>query len=381
MPSLRPSTGIGDRDAHVAFGGVPVPGHHAPSILVLCLALLVAVALPAHGADGDPPGQGAPGTRAERPATAAEVRALVDAWMPHLLQAGGGSEDLSAELRNAASNATATEVALARTMRTFPGVMAALHGDPDGDRDVMEEAVQSALESGDGRVVIKAFGDIDRDLLYVPVAPCRIVDTRVAGGQIAAGTSRGFDVTAVGGSYAFQGGATDNCGGVGAAGNFAAAVLTLTVPAAAASGSLTAFAFGATQPSATSLEFPLGQSVSNTTVVRLDQGPAANELSVATTANAHVVIDIVGYFTNPAQPILECVTTAENTASVAAGGSDDVFAPACPTGYGETATYCEASSYLMPMVFISDGACSARNNGSSSATLRASRRCCRTRIP
>jgi hypothetical protein len=34
----------------------------------------------------------------------------------------------------------------------------------------------------------------------------------------------------------------------------------------------------------------------------------------------------------------------------------------------------------MPIVFFNGGTCSARNNSTSDATLRASRTCCRVRI-
>jgi hypothetical protein len=158
-------------------------------------------------------------------------------------------------------------------------------------------------------------------------------------------------------------------------------VLTVTVPPPAASGSLTAFAFGAPQPAATTLEYTLGQGASNTTVVRIDQGVAANELNIATTATTHVVIDAVGYFTQGNQPVFECLTTSETVVSVPAGGNDDAFAPACPATHVQTAIYCKTSSFTMPLVYVADGACSARNTGGATGEIRASRRCCRTRIP
>jgi len=310
----------------------------------------------------------------------AQAQSLVEAWMPFLREAGGGSADLANELRVAASNASYENLVLARTMQTFPGVMAALQGDPDGDRAVIERAAR-ATEHGDPAVAAqKAFGDVDRDLLYVPVPPCRIVDTRVAGGLIQAGTTRGFDVTAVS-NYSFQGGSSSDCGGAGSAGSFGAAVLTLTVPGAASSGSLTAFAFAATQPATTSLEYSIGQSVSNTLTVQLDQGPAANELSIFSTANAHVVIDIVGYFRNGGTPQLLCQETAQTIDSVNAGATQNTTAPACPAGFTQTSTNCQSSTWQMPFVYFTNGICSAQNNSSGTASLRASRTCCRVNIP
>ena len=47
------------------------------------------------------------------------------------------------------------------------------------------------------------------DLIYVPVDPCRIVDTRIAGGAITANTNRNFLVSGTLGELAVQGGQTD----------------------------------------------------------------------------------------------------------------------------------------------------------------------------
>ena len=73
-------------------------------------------------------------------------------------------------------------------------------------------------------------GSNNKDLVFTPIDPCRIVDTRLAGGKVLAGTTRSFDVTAVS-DYTFQGGAASNCGGAGAAGSFAAALINVAVVA------------------------------------------------------------------------------------------------------------------------------------------------------
>jgi hypothetical protein len=222
------------------------------------------------------------------------------------------------------------------------------------------------------------FGDANQDLVYVPLTPCRIIDTRVAGGVIAANTIRSFDVTAVS-SYSFQGGDASNCGGAGAAGSFAAAVINFTVVTPSAAGYITAFPFGATQPLAATLNYTSGDIKGNEVIVRLDQGASANELSVYTFAQTHLVADIVGYFRNPGTLAFECVDTADTVDDVAAGATRNTTAPTCASGYTQTATNCEASTWQMPFVFISGGVCSAQNNSAGTAQLRASRTCCRAR--
>jgi hypothetical protein len=221
----------------------------------------------------------------------------------------------------------------------------------------------------------KALGDADRDLIYVPVTPCRIIDTRVAGGAIAANTVRSFDVSSAT-SYSAQGGENNNCNGVGAAGSFAAAAINFTVVTPSTGGYITAFPFGATQPLAATVNYTAGDIRGNFAVVKLDQGASANELSVYSFAQTHLVADIVGYYRNPSQPNFTCQETTQTIVNIPAGGSDNATAPSCAAGFVQTATNCRTTSFQMPIVFSAQGICSARNNSAAAAELRASRVCC-----
>ena len=263
----------------------------------------------------------------------------------------------------------------ARSARTFDQMNNILMGQdsaPASGVSINGELVTNASDS--------LFGDLNRDLVYVPVTPCRILDTRLAGGQIAGNTSRGFDVTAVS-SYSFQGGDNSNCNGVGAAGSFAAAVINFTVVTPAAAGYITAYPFGGTQPLAATLNYVAGDVRGNETVVRLDQGASANEMTIYAFAATHLVGDIVGYFINSNQPVYECVSTAQTIVNVDPSATANAVAPACAAGYTSTATNCTAGSWFAPFVYMAGGTCSARNNGGSATDLRASQTCCRTRIP
>jgi len=65
-------------------------------------------------------------------------------------------------------------------------------------------------ERGAGRLPLpKHIGDSRADLVYTPVTPCRIIDTRLAGGAIGAGTTRSFLVT--GTDLSSQGGSGTGC--------------------------------------------------------------------------------------------------------------------------------------------------------------------------
>src|SRR5689334_11700721 len=59
-------------------------------------------------------------------------------------------------------------------------------------------------------VVRKALGDSNSDLIFVPVPPCRIIDTRLAGGPIAANSTRSFKVNGVD-AFQAQGGKDGGC--------------------------------------------------------------------------------------------------------------------------------------------------------------------------
>lgn len=248
----------------------------------------------------------------------------------------------------------------------------------DGFEDMNDALLGKAAPEGDGGST-QALGDPATDLVFVPVPPCRILDTRVAGGAIAANTTRGFDVTAVS-NYSFQGGANNNCG-VGDKGSFAAAVINFTVVTPAAAGYITAFPLGGTQPLAATVNYTAGDIRGNLATVALDQGASANEMTVYTFAQTHLVADIVGYFTNPAVAVFECVETAQTIVSVNAGGTANAVAPACAAGYTQTATNCQSSTWQMPFVYFTGGTCSAQNNSAGTASLRASRTCCRVRFP
>lgn len=304
------------------------------------------------------------------------VHAIVLKWAPHVQEAYRGDPRAWAmELVPLFARASLPQLQRARDARTFdamnsellvaaPGGTSALVGTSSGDKPRITGAV---------------LGDAATDLIYVPVTPCRIIDTRVAGGVIAANTTRSFDVTAVA-NYSFQGGDASDCGGAGSAGSYAAAVINFTVVTPSAAGYITAFPFGATQPLAATVNYTAGDVRGNLAVVRLDQGVAANELSVYTFAQTHLVADIVGYYRNPGAPTLECVNSGDTVDTVAAGATRNTTAPACPATYTQTATNCESSTWQMPFVYFADGTCSAQNNSGGSAQLRASRTCCRPKF-
>jgi hypothetical protein len=72
------------------------------------------------------------------------------------------------------------------------------------------DALIQAQSRDNGGLGLNALGDSQADLVYTPVTPCRIIDTRIVGGVIAAGTTTSFLVT--GTDLSSQGGSATGCG-------------------------------------------------------------------------------------------------------------------------------------------------------------------------
>jgi phosphodiesterase/alkaline phosphatase D-like protein len=123
-------------------------------------------------------------------------------------------------------------------------------------------------------------------LAFFPVAPCRIADTRNASGPLggpflAAGSSRGFPVL------------SSNCSIPSTAQAYS---LNVTAVPHAALSSLTVWATGQTQPSVETLNAPTGTEVANAAIVAAG---TSGQVSVFTSDDSDVLLDINGYFAPP----------------------------------------------------------------------------------
>jgi hypothetical protein len=154
-----------------------------------------------------------------------------------------------------------------------------------------------------GSMVPAAFGQ-GGELVYTPVTPCRIVDTRQGGGPIAGGTQRNFVVTGNTGFVA-QGG---NAAGCGLPTGLATSVMfNFTAVNMTGAGNARAWAVASPQPAppnASILNFGqvagLGAIANGIAVPICDPAAtscAAGELRVQIDgASANMVIDVVGFF-------------------------------------------------------------------------------------
>lgn len=216
-------------------------------------------------------------------------------------------------------------------------------------------------------------GSLSSDLVFTPVTPCRIIDTRLVLGQIPAGSTRVYNAGNTAG-FANQGGSATNCG-VTAGLNTAAVAVNFVAVAPAAAGYITVYPNGGTQPEASTLNYVAGDIVANSAIVKVSQ-TGITAMSIFSSAATHVVADVVGYYSKPVSTALECIDVSGTAISVAAGTQGTATSPGCTTGYTQTATSCE--SYApMPIVYSRYGICIGQNNGTSPQTLGATRTCCR----
>lgn len=275
------------------------------------------------------------------------------------------AEQWAANMAQSFANATLDQLAQAATAATFDAMSSALLGS--------SLAADTAGKLGDAAI----------DLVFIPVTPCRILDTRAAGGVIPANSTRDFDVTGIA-NYSSQGGAATDCG-TGAAGNFAAAVINFTVVFPTGGGYITAYPYLGTQPLAATVNYNAGDIRGNLAVVKLDQSAALPELTIYTFAETHVVGDIVGYFINPQATDPECVNTTISTFNIAAGAQNFYNNPACPVGYKATTPYCwtaTAGVYSQGGGFNANNAaaatfCSWQNTTVASQQVFGGNVCCR----
>lgn len=290
------------------------------------------------------------------------ARAIVRKWSSHVDKTFPiGAARWASEMAPAFAEASLEELKAAADATSFDTMTMVLLGGSIGDGT-------------------SALGDPATDLVYVPVTPCRLFDTRLAGGQIAANSVRGFDVTAVT-NFNFQGGAANDCG-VGAAGSFAAAVINFTVVAPGTAGYITAYPVGGTQPLAATVNYTAGSIVGNNAIVKLDQGAAANELNVYSFASTHLVGDIVGYFAAPGPAVvapkaLECVEVVGTAVTIGANATNNVFSPSCAAGYTKVAVQCRPGSFDLRLAGSWSDHCNYFNAGAASATATAAAKCCR----
>ena len=243
---------------------------------------------------------------------------IVSAWEPYASESGFSGDGWRTELTAALLALTPDKLYDAGQATTYADLVATISG-----RTVTNRAAVAALAQTSEPL---ALGSETGDLVYFPVTPCRLIDTRSAAqGMFAANETRSFWVN---GSLTYQGG---NPAGCGLPSDPAAVALNLTVTGSSSWGWLTAWAASTTMPNASVLNWNAYDTHANTTTVPLCQYCGSDISLKAANAPVHVIADVVGYYWSPTATALS-VTQQTTTQSVGVGADMNIYAPDCPVG-------------------------------------------------
>jgi hypothetical protein len=212
------------------------------------------------------------------------VASLVERWRDRL---SDGGEELAAFLRQAPIERI-WEASQARDFNAF----------------------QSALAGR--KAISNVFGQTDGDLVFTPVAPCRLFDTRsAAAGILSAGVVRNFLVN---GNMTTQGG---DAGGCGIPVDPLAVVVNLAAVTPTGAGNIRAWRYLDPVPAAAAMNYnPTNTSpaLSNMIVIPTCFICGLDISLRSDVSNVHAVGDVVGYFLNPASLPTTRITTFSGVA-------------------------------------------------------------------
>lgn len=268
--------------------------------------------------------------RTERGQAAGQI---IRQWSGYVQKVYGVSpQRWAAAMRDTFAEASLANMRAATTRKTYAGMMGTLLGQRTSDAKV----ITAMAKSGDDPEVIMALGSAAEDLVYTMVAPCRIMDTRVAVGRLSGGTARSIAVH--GANFTAQGGAATDCGIPADPSAVAINVVAVTPDF---SGFMTIYPSGTTRPNASSMNYVGGGIVANEVIAKTTLGQPS-DISIFSQHGTDVVVDIVGYFMAPIATPLSCyseVPPTDQRVTLNTTTREGVTtAPACDAGYTRTAT-------------------------------------------
>jgi hypothetical protein len=234
------------------------------------------------------------------------------------------------ELTAALSAADTRRLLAAAAADNYEGVVTALLG-PEATAQVDDNLLRDQSFNAETGQTASA----PANLTFTPITPCRIVDTRLAGGAISGGSSRAFD--ARGRNLAYQGGG--ECADLGT--DAAAIAINVTVANPAGRGFLTLYPEGESRPLASTINYSAETlTLANSTIIKAAL-LAGQDFRVYAETATEVVIDLLGVFgpvdgsgsadngsgaTDEAlQVFTESVSATENHS-----GRFDFVSPTCP---------------------------------------------------
>jgi hypothetical protein len=188
--------------------------------------------------------------------------------------------------------------------------LAVLSGESSRPLHAAEDPIRVRRDTG--RSAGAGLGGSLANLVYTPIVPCRVIDTRAGGGTMAGGSQRSFYVAGTAG-FPGQGGVAGGCGVPEGA---TAAVLNIVAVTPAGPGNLRAYAYDEPLPAVpTAAVLNYGSvsglpAIANGTVVPicdpLTMTCTLDLIVFAAVSSVDVVVDVAGYFS--AFPTAEIMT-------------------------------------------------------------------------
>jgi len=246
-------------------------------------------------------------------------------------------------------------------MRADYLLAATVSGSLEGLRSVVAASVVGTTPVK--RESAKRLGDAASDLVYTPVTPCRIVDTRYAGaGPLLAGQARSYIAANPTGSFAGQGGDGTNCG----IPVKPAAVLANFIVFGNGAGPafLTAWPYNRPMPNASTLNWnSAGQQVANAIILPLCQGGCTLDFTAMATSPTEIVVDVMGYFAAPVATPVQCNDVVGPITAIPASSDTVVVLPGCAAGFTRTGAKCSGTANVPAgyLVEVNSTGCVFRN--------------------
>jgi len=250
----------------------------------------------------------------------------------------------------------------------------------------MKNAMKSRQATG--RATAQMLGDAS-NLVYKPLEPCRIMDTRNATapsgvqGPILGNLLYhipGF-ITA-GQNWGQYGGAgASDCGLTNPSIHAVAIVITILNPNFSAFLGVSDVNNLSTVLSNVALNYTQGQGLSTMYIV--PQISTTNIFfALPASLSVQLIFDVVGYYVLSDATALQCTTQSSVATAIAgSGGTGSATSPACTVGYTLVGGSCDSDSFNMNLVSHEAAGgtwfCSAINSGGAAAHLTATANCCR----
>jgi hypothetical protein len=310
------------------------------------------------------------------------INNFIASWVPNV--DAGLFGDISSELRPLMEAATPWRLYAASLVGDYNGMIQVLRGEVPAGKVIKTLSAAQPHAMATSALTLApvsplALGATTSQLVFTPIPPCRIADTRGSGartGILSPGTPRTFDLT----TDAFgkgQGGST-SCTGLPSFSDYAWSV-NITLTGYSTTGYLQVYPYSGSVPATSIANFgPALPAIANSSTLTGCYG-CSDDINVVASAATHVILDVYGYFEVPtgfATGVDTITEMAGTTATIAAGTYSSVTGGSCPAGTTVIGGAQTNSSSSGNTILTSDHNFSGtswyeyvKNTGSSAATV------------